>query len=131
MQTNNKSRTLDNSTLLNYAYLVLLLTESEFEALNYLGDRAAQYMLAWDLFLEYPITGIGLKNFSVMANYPFVLHTEYMVQLCECGIIGSALYLLFMGGLFKTVFRIWKSNGRLFYICLGGLLCMLFLNFTA
>lgn len=105
--------------------------ESEVKALNFLGDRAMQYLLAWDLFLEHPITGVGLRNFSVLTNYPFVLHTEYMVQLCECGIIGSVLYLLFMGGLVVTVFRLKKSNGRLFYICLGGILCMLFLNFTA
>lgn len=105
--------------------------ESEVKALNFLGDRAIQYLLAWELFLEHPITGIGLRNFSVVADFPFVLHTEYMVQLCECGIIGSSLYLLFMGGLFVSVFRLKRSNVRLFSICLGGLLCMLFLNFTA
>lgn len=105
--------------------------ESDVEALNFLGDRAMQYYLAWELFLEHPITGIGLRNFSVVADFPFVLHTEYMVQLCECGIIGSVLYLLFMGGLVVRTFRIKRFNARLFYICLGGILCMLFLNFTA
>jgi hypothetical protein len=105
--------------------------ESDVEALNFLGDRAMQYYLAWELFLEHPITGIGLRNFSIMADFPLVLHSEYMVQLCECGIIGSVLYLLFMGGLIIKTVRLKRSNARLFYICLGGILCMLFINFTA
>jgi hypothetical protein len=104
---------------------------SGVKALNIFGDRATQYFLAWNLFLEHPFMGIGLRNFSVKADYPFVLHTEYMVQLCECGIVGASLYLLFMAGIISRIIRIYKHHARLFFVCMGGILCVLFVNFTA
>lgn len=105
--------------------------ESDVEALNFLGDRALQYIMAWDFFGENPITGIGLYNFQVVADFPMALHSEYMVQLCECGIIGSVLYLLFMSGLIAKIMIIYNRNSKLFFVFVGGILCILSFNFTA
>ena len=107
------------------------MNESDVEQLNFLGDRALQYVMAWDLFLENPITGIGLFNFQIVADFPFVLHSEYMVQLCECGIIGSVFFLCFMGGLIAKIINMYKHNSGLFLLFVGGILCMLFINVTA
>lgn len=105
--------------------------KTNIKALDILADRAIQYDLAWDQFLRKPYTGIGLRNFQVVTKFPYVLHSEYMVQLCECGIIGTILYMLFLGGIIaKIVKQNNKENNKVFFICLGAILCMLFISFT-
>ena len=106
--------------------------ETDVETLNYLGDRSIQYIMAWEEFQKHPVTGIGLQNFQSVTGFYFRLHSEYMVQLCECGIVGATLYLLFIIGLFSTLFksRI-RGDNRPLFVCLGGLLSILFINFTA
>ena len=106
--------------------------ETDVEALNYLGDRAMQYVWAWEEFLKHPLTGIGIRNYQVVTGSYYRIHSEYMVQLCECGLIGATLYFLFVLGLFKTLLKS-RSRGdnRLLFACLGGILAVLFINFTA
>lgn len=132
---------------LSYTYIMedtylgerLMTTEEQGEdsndtgikGLNYLGDRATYYILGWELFLEHPINGIGLRNFQIVADFPFVIHSEYIVQICECGLIGTILFILFMGSMIACIVKMSKTNSRLFFVCIGGILCMLFLNFTA
>lgn len=105
--------------------------QTNVKELNYLGDRAMQYALGWELFLENPISGIGLQNFQVVADFPFMIHSEYIVQICECGLIGAILYFLFMGGIMVKVVKNYnKKNSKVFFVCMGGILCILFINFT-
>lgn len=100
--------------------------------LNFLGDRAAHYVLGWKLFLEHPITGIGIHNFQFYSGYRNRLHSEYMVQLCECGIVGFSLWALFMKGLFVSVRDALKIKAKsVSLVCLGGIVCMLFIDMTA
>ena len=106
--------------------------DTEIETLNYLGDRSIQYIMAWDEFRKHPVTGIGIHNFQSVTGFPFRLHTEYMVQLCECGIVGVALFLLFVLGFFRTLFRSRsRIDNKLLFVCWGGFLCILFINLTA
>ena len=97
-----------------------------------LGDRAIQYESALELFHEHFWTGIGLTNFMDASGGELVLHSEYMVQLCENGVIGFVLlitfYVLFIVGLIKNRTKLGsrKTNMALF-----GLLAVLFINFTA
>ena len=106
--------------------------ETDVEALNYLGDRAMQYAWAWEEFLKHPLTGIGIHNYQAVTGSLFRLHTEYMVQLCECGLIGVTLYLLFVFGLLNTLsMSRGRTDKRLLFVCLGGILCVLFINFTS
>lgn len=100
--------------------------------LSLVGDRAIQYILSWDIFIENPLTGIGIKNFADYADFPYPLHTEYMVQLAEGGLLGTSLYICFIYGLVKScAVTIKESSFSVGIICLSGVLYILFINFTS
>lgn len=103
---------------------------TNIQYLNFLGDRAQQYILAFELFLNNKLTGVGLRNFSSTTLYAYTLHSEYMVQLAECGIIGTSFFLLFNGWILINLVKLIKKN-RAGFIILGALLAILFINFTA
>lgn len=95
------------------------------------GDRAMHYLLGWDMFLENPIAGVGIKNSILYSGLPYPLHTEYMTQLAEGGIIGTVLYLLFMISLiWITLKYMHRRNLQTGLICISGILCVLFISFT-
>lgn len=96
-----------------------------------LGDRAIQYELGYLTFLKHPWTGIGLTNFMSVTGYPYRLHTEYMTQLCENGIIGFLLLMLFYFHLIRKLLVNYKKYGDDITIVLFGLLAILFINITA
>lgn len=84
------------------------MIESQFEDnwfLKLMGDRGIMYYLGWDMFLHNFWTGIGITNFcwqnGYMTGLPF--HTEYMVQLAECGIIGSILFAVLYYGMINRL----------------------------
>lgn len=100
--------------------------------LKFVGDRAVFYVLGWEAFLSHPLNGIGLTNFVEYAGMGFVLHTEYMVQLCENGIIGSFIYLMFNLSILSSIFKSRLYLDRVVFLtCLGGMICILFISFTA
>lgn len=99
--------------------------------LKFMADRAYHYVLGWEQFLQHPIWGIGILNFQHNTHYFVQLHTEYMVQICECGIVGSALFVLFIGSIFKGIFKIYRRHKKIALACLGWMACALFINFTA
>lgn len=67
------------------------------------GDRLIYYVLGFQLFLKSPITGIGMWNYKYAVDGVYPLHTEYMVHLCEGGLIAATLWLLFW------IYIIWGS----------------------
>lgn len=102
--------------------------------LNFLGDRAIFYIMGWKVFLEHPLLGIGVSNFQVITGYPLPIHSEYIVQLCEGGIIGVVLFISFYNGIFKCIKgikRISASYRGLYLVFLSLFLSILFINFTA
>lgn len=100
--------------------------------LSFLGDRAIQYVLAWNVFLEHPLNGVGLGNSMDYTELPFPIHSEYMEQLCEGGILGTTLYLLFNFSVFKCIRNAWTTRlHSISIICLGGMATLLFISFTA
>lgn len=60
------------------------------------GDRLVYYVMGWKYFVSSPITGIGIWNFKYIYGGDYPLHSEYMVQLCEGGIIAAILWCLFI-----------------------------------
>lgn len=99
---------------------------------NFVGDRAGYYIRGWQYFIDNPWTGIGLRNFAVFDYDKHTLHTEYMVQLTECGIIGSSLYLLFMGWMaYNLLYIFFKIEKRETLIYVGMYGAILFVSFTA
>jgi hypothetical protein len=69
-------------------------------------NRMGFFIDGWTIFKENPINGIGLRNFPYVNGTTHVLHTEYMVQLTECGLIGAFLFLLFYGHILKKLLLI-------------------------
>ena len=97
---------------------------------NFLGDRTFFYYYGLQIFHQHPITGIGLTNFQIAQDTNVRIHSEYIVQLCENGIIGFVLLILFYVIILKRLLTK-KREGFNIWIYLGGLLAILFLNFTA
>lgn len=103
--------------------------------LTLMGDRAFMYAEGFATFLDNPWTGIGLTNFpySMVNPLGLMLHTEYMVQLTECGLIGSGLFLTFYIGMIVALIKLYKS-GKANYetiILASALLAIIAINFTA
>jgi len=98
---------------------------------NLLGDRSIQYELGFGLFLLHPLTGIGITNFIPISGFPFRLHTEYMTQLCENGIIGFSLLILFYFILLRKLYLRQRDYDDNITMVLFGLFALLFLNITA
>lgn len=102
--------------------------------LKVMGDRAPQYILGTQIFVEHPITGVGLNNFRRESGYPFVLHTEYMVQLCECGLIGCILFIAFYISIIRQLLRrvpLGEDNKKIAIMALGTIAAFLFIYLTA
>ena len=103
--------------------------------LSKMGDRAFMYDYGWELFLENPLTGIGLQNFRWQnaLGIELALHTEYMVQICECGIIGSVLFLIFYYGMAKRIILLLISgeNKQDTFVLLATFVGFLMMSFFA
>lgn len=107
---------------------------TDFEILNFLGDRASHYIEGWYLFLEHPINGVGIRNFIYVTNGHHVLHTEYIVQLAEGGIIGSIIFILFYFGIGKRILKTWRKHKNRrpeIWLLMGALGAILFIGLTA
>lgn len=98
--------------------------------MKFLGDRAIQYESAIALFHGHFWTGIGLTNFIIMSDIDLVLHSEYMVQLCENGFIGFILLMLFYYNLLALIRHRPQKKGSA-GMTLFGLISVLFINFTS
>lgn len=98
--------------------------------LSLMDDRAIMYVTGWDVFLDNLWLGIGLRNYLNLGYSAYTLHTEYMVQLTECGIVGSSLFLWFYLKMAKGLIRKakWHSYEALVY--LGGYVTIIFMSFT-
>lgn len=124
--------TLMGSRMSEIQMVGMKYTEHKNSVLNMLGDRAFFYILGWEVFLKNPLTGIGLTNFPIYTDTVYVLHTEYMVQLCEGGIIGSVLFILFVLSLLFSVIQASKKKSRkIIIMCIGGIVSILFIGITA
>ncbi len=102
--------------------------------LSMVGDRAYFYTVGYDIFLKSEqFIGIGLRHFPIEAHTQLPIHSEYMVQLVECGYIGCFLYLLFIISLYRSFTELRQIRGmRLAYlVCIGWLSAFLFIGLTA
>lgn len=87
--------------LLEIGGSITRLTESITGAGNALGVRAEIWKSAIEAFLQKPIWGIGIGNFSY---HNFGGHNAYLTLLCETGLIGCALFVwMLISFLSKTV----------------------------
>ncbi len=115
---------------------LLLEEENRFNTtdygwLNFLGDRAYYYIEGWRLFLDHPIWGIGIRNFKAVVDGDYVIHSEYMVQLCECGIVGTLMFIMFYLSLFRRIWTTRRAVKWMFYSFISWMVFMLFIDVTA
>ena len=114
----------------------LVLNIPGYEFLSIFGDRALFYLEGWFLFLSNPIFGIGLTNFAnpKYTEFNILIHSEYMVQLTENGIIGFLLFIMFYYMIFtglRDIYRKFDLNRKTYYILISGFFSIVFINFTA
>jgi O-antigen ligase len=87
------------------------------------------------VFIENPINGVGLQNFKKNAtDFNFSIHSEYMVNIAEGGIIGTTLFFLFYYWIWKQlkqVFKKFKNVWRITVIYIAGFIAVLFINTAA
>lgn len=98
------------------------------------GDRTQFYLIGTELFLNNNIwTGIGLMHFMEKAHYTMPIHSEYVVQYCECGIIGLVIYLVYIFKVFKSYYSLKPYNQYrgVFLISIGWYATYLFIGLTA
>lgn len=67
--------------------------------------RIHLYRQGWDIFLQYPFTGIGLGNFRWTSPRLLVAHSEYVEVLCDTGLPGFVLY-------FAVLLVLWRRTGK-------------------
>lgn len=126
---------MDNTLVGNRFNDQFVYTEYEDNLfLTLMGDRAFMYVDGFIIFLQNPWTGIGLTNFIYhpLNTRGFTFHTEYMVQLAECGIIGSSLFLiLYIGMITRLVKMYTKKRDKYETIVLtAALLAIIEINFS-
>ena len=73
------------------------------------NNRTYFWALAYMLFLEHPIFGIGWGQFldysELMLNYRANVHNNFLQLLCETGVIGFSVYMLWI--VFYFIRSIW------------------------
>ncbi|MBP5441378.1 MAG: O-antigen ligase family protein [Fibrobacter sp.] len=89
------------------------------------GDRLVYYVEGWKFFKRSPITGIGMWGFRQRYGGDYPLHSEYMVHLCEGGLIAFSLWLFFLFCCAKNIKEMKLEKGyRL--LLMSGLIQFLF-----
>lgn len=69
------------------------------------GERLIYYVNGIAIFMEHPLTGIGLDNYQNYINGDYPMHVEYFVHLAEGGLIAAFLWAIFIIILFMIVQR--------------------------
>lgn len=102
--------------------------------LKLMGDRGVQYVGSWEFFRQNPVTGIGLLNYSIVNTHQqdLPLHSEYMVQLAECGLVGATLKFIFLLCVFGKLKIDFKNRNDVSckMVFIASVLALLFINFT-
>lgn len=126
---------LIENTYMGYRMDVLNEQQEEYvygnipEYLGILGDRAPLYYYGFLAFLSNPLFGVGLSQGFI--NGTTYIHSEYVVQLAENGIIGFILFFSFYYWIFRHLIKRVIYDKKVALSMLGGLVSMLFLFLTA
>lgn len=89
-------------------------------------ERLLYQKIAWELFKERPLLGIGLNSFRLHSHRFFpegkVLHSEvhniYLLFAVETGILGLSCFLLFLFALLKNAWACIRTQEGLFLFSL-------------
>ncbi len=86
-----------------------------FEKMN--GDsfsgRTDLYVVAWQMFLDNMLFGVGYKCFASLGGFGYYTHSTYIELLSCTGIIGFVLFMVPIISGLKNAIRFFKNdNGR-------------------
>jgi probable O-glycosylation ligase (exosortase A-associated) len=95
----------------------LTVTESEVDASA--NSRRQSWKAAWNIALDYPITGVGVRNANLF-SYQYgadmqgrTIHNQYLQVAADCGFVGVGLYLALLFSLGTALYRTRQSlHGR-------------------
>lgn len=105
----------------------LTSTSTQAETANYstgtfwdiMGDRGLQYVEAAPYIVSNQPFGIGLGTWRGYSPRDLAFHSEFLVQICENGIIGFTMYMTFLIGLLVRIMRTRNRtkplNGAFYY----------------
>jgi O-antigen ligase len=106
--------------------------------------HGAHYYTAWDIFKNYPIFGIGNKNFRIECNNPSYYnptvklskyrcsthpHQVYLEFLSELGFLGLAIFLYFLVNILFKSFSLYFKNSNLILLSSALFITSTFLPF--
>ena len=106
-------------------------------ALDNMGSRAQYYVYGYNMFKENKLFGLGLYNYkkhnpaNTQPN-----HVEIMIQLCELGIIGFSLFILFNFWILKHLVYCWRNDVKTrkhteaFIVCYLSVFSLYFVSYT-
>ena len=70
-----------------------------------LGERLSYYVYGFQLFLANPLTGIGYNNYQYVTGGDYPMHPEYMLHVCEGGIVAIVFFSLFVLEILKIIIK--------------------------
>ncbi|UCG42187.1 MAG: O-antigen ligase family protein [candidate division WOR-3 bacterium] len=68
-------------------------------------DRLELYREGWSMFLDAPINGVGLGNFTLRSSMRAYAHSDFMEVLATTGVVGFLLY-------FSVYLVLWRRLRR-------------------
>ncbi|MCL5271474.1 MAG: O-antigen ligase family protein [bacterium] len=72
------------------------------------ASRSTFWKVAWDIFLEHPVTGSGLGTFKILNPYHMDAHNIYMRVLAEQGAIGLGLLVAIWVTILRIAHLLWR-----------------------
>ncbi len=70
------------------------------------SERLGLYQVAWQVFSEHPLVGVGLNNYRFYTFHYAVAHSEYAEVACDTGLPGFVLY-------FAIFVVLWRRAGKI------------------
>lgn len=125
---------LIENTYIGYRMEILDKQQEEYlygnipDFLGVLGDRAPLYYFGILTFFSNPIFGVGLAQAYVNGIY---IHSEYVAQLADNGIIGFMLFILMYLWILKHLIIKIRNDKKIGLSIFSGLVTLLFLFVTA
>lgn len=99
---------------LNRIGLKLKYQGIQFGYTNYVDERLDTIMSSWQVFLQYPLFGIGYKYgnaFSLLSKNGLGAHSELVDILAQFGIVGFFFWAMFFKCSIKNQYNVFHYNG--------------------
>ena len=94
-----------NGFLTRYVNTIEQLLSGTGDKNDLSSDRLNLWARACSLFLQYPLTGIGWRQFTNYNTYGHEVHNTYLQWLCETGVIGFVFICIPLLWLFLKAVR--------------------------